>query len=131
MTYTIEDIEGEVSRALRQLDDCRNNYSPTEFFDDLMARAAGALIHQQELLRRQHADINELHHAIKDAGWHPGRTDDKLTDVIREKGELLRRQHAAIRVLREALIEMSGMYVVHHDAAIRAKKALRDTEEFQ
>ena len=42
---------------------------------------------------------------------------------------LLRRQHDAIRVLREALTELSGMYVVHHNAATRAKQALKDTEE--
>ena len=46
-------------------------------------------------------------------------------------GELLRRQHEAIVKLREALTELSGMYVVHHNAATRAKQALKDTEEFQ
>ena len=48
-----------------------------------------------------------------------------------ETTKTLRRQHEAIVKLREALIELSGMYVVHHNAATRAKKALKDTEEFQ
>jgi hypothetical protein len=30
--------------------------------------------------------ISEFHHAMKDAGWHPGRTDDRLTDIIKAKG---------------------------------------------
>ena len=37
-------------------------------------------------MERLRSTINEFHHAIKDAGWHPGRTDDLLTDVIRAKG---------------------------------------------
>ena len=55
-----------------------------------------------------------------------------------EAAALLRRQysdlaiaHEAIVKLREALTELSGMYVVHHNAATRAKQALKDTEEFQ
>ena len=31
--------------------------------------------------------ISQFHHAMKDAGWHPGRTDDNLCDIIREKGK--------------------------------------------
>lgn len=34
--------------------------------------------------------VSEFHHAIKDAGWHPGRTDDSLPDIIRAKGAELR-----------------------------------------
>ena len=30
--------------------------------------------------------VYEFHYAMKDAGWHPGRTDDNLCDIIRDKG---------------------------------------------
>jgi hypothetical protein len=59
------ELEDEVSRTLRKLNDCRNNYSPTEFFDDVMACAAGALIHQQEMLRKQDAAIRQLREALE------------------------------------------------------------------
>ena len=50
------------------------------------------LIGPQEVLalcdevERLRSTINEFHHAVKDAGWHPGRTDDLLTDIIKAKG---------------------------------------------
>lgn len=59
----IEQLESEVLEQCR-LNDCRNNYSPTEFFDDVMACAAGALIHQQEMLRAQHEAIRQLREAL-------------------------------------------------------------------
>lgn len=50
-----------------------------------------ALCDEVERLR---STINEFHHAIKDAGWHPGRTDDLLTDIIRAKGDEIERLRA-------------------------------------
>ena len=35
------------------------------------------------------ATVYRFHYAMKDAGWHPGRTDDDLTDIIRAKGREL------------------------------------------
>jgi len=35
------------------------------------------------------ATVYSFHYAMKDAGWHPGRTDDDLTDIIRAKGREL------------------------------------------
>ncbi len=49
------------------------------------------------------ADISRFHQAMKDAGWHPGRTDDLLTDIIRAKGEAMRNLKADRKMLREAL----------------------------
>jgi outer membrane murein-binding lipoprotein Lpp len=45
-------------------------------------------------------DVNAIHHAMKDAGWHPGRTDDRLTDIIKAKGAemaRLERENAELR----------------------------------
>ena len=50
---------------------------------------------QKKVLRAYMDTISQFHHAVADAGWHPGRTDDLLTDVIRSKGEELRCLHAA------------------------------------
>ena len=38
---------------------------------------------------RATAAMYQFHYAMKDAGWHPGRTDDSLCDVIRAKGKEL------------------------------------------
>lgn len=35
------------------------------------------------------AAMYQFHYAMKDAGWHPGRTDDNLCDIIRSKGSEL------------------------------------------
>ena len=35
------------------------------------------------------ATVYQFHYAMKDAGWHPGRTDDDLTEIIRAKGREL------------------------------------------
>ena len=50
---------------------------------------------QKKALRAYMDTISQFHHAVADAGWHPGRTDDLLTDVFRSKGEELRCLHAA------------------------------------
>jgi len=50
------------------------------------------------------ATVYQFHYALKDAGWHPGRTDDNLCDVIRAKGkemqELRTRLDDALETLR-------------------------------
>ena len=53
------------------------------------------------------ADISRFHQAMKDAGWHPGRTDDLLTDIIRAKGEAMRNLEADRKMLREALEKLT------------------------
>lgn len=49
---------------------------------------------QRKKAERATATIYDIHYALKDAGWHPGRTDDKLTDIIRAKGERMRELEA-------------------------------------
>ena len=49
-----------------------------------------ALMDEITRLRKERGElISQFHHAMKDAGWHPGRTDDNLCDIIRDKGKLL------------------------------------------
>lgn len=49
------------------------------------------------------ATVYQFHYAMKDAGWHPGRTDDNLCDIIRAKGAEL----AALRERLEAAERLS------------------------
>ena len=53
---------------------------------------------------RATAAVYHFHYAMKDAGWHPGRTDDDMGDVIRSKGkemqELQARLDDALETLR-------------------------------
>ena len=44
--------------------------------------------------------VYEFHYAMKDAGWHPGRTDDNLCDIIRDKGKELAALRAEVERLR-------------------------------
>lgn len=60
-------------------------------------------------LRRLHAEnraskeaVSRFHHAIADAGWHPGRTDDDLTKIIVRKGQELASLHAQVAALTAA-----------------------------
>jgi len=47
------------------------------------------------------ATIYQFHYAMKDAGWHPGRTDDNLCDIIRAKGKALAELEAEVQALRK------------------------------
>jgi hypothetical protein len=64
------DLEFEVDKALLQLANYRNNFSPTDFCDDVMSCAEGALIHQQEMLRAQHEAIKTLREALEVIQMH-------------------------------------------------------------
>ena len=56
---------------------------------------------QRKALRAYMDTISQFHHAMADAGWHPGRTDDLLTDIIKEKGK----EFNAMSVQRNELLE--------------------------
>ena len=62
------------------------------------------------------ATVYQFHYAMKDAGWHPGRTDDDLTEIIRAKGrelaQLSARQAAPVMVVTEAMHE-AAVKVLH------------------
>lgn len=47
------------------------------------------------------ASVYQFHYAMKDAGWHPGRTDDNLCDIIRAKGAELAKLEAEVLALRK------------------------------
>lgn len=57
------------------------------------------------------ATVYQFHYAMKDAGWHPGRTDDNLCDIIRAKGAELAKLEAEVLALRERAVP-SGCVVV-------------------
>lgn len=64
-------------------------------------REALAVAAENERFQREKADratatVYQFHYALKDAGWHPGRTDDNLCDIIREKGKELERLRAQV-----------------------------------
>jgi hypothetical protein len=52
--------------------------------------AIAALVAERDALR---CDLDRIHHALKDAGVHPGRTDEPLTSVI---GRLAAERDAAV-----------------------------------
>jgi hypothetical protein len=54
-------------------------------------------------------DVNAIHHAMKEAGWHPGRTDDKLTDIIKAKGAEMARLNRENAELRNAALEEAAV----------------------
>lgn len=61
---------------------------------------------QRNKADRATATIYDFHYAMKDAGWHPGRTDDKLTDIIRAKGKQMAELSADVEAKRERITEL-------------------------
>lgn len=47
-------------------------------------------------VERHRSDMSRIHCALKDAGWHPGRTDDLLADIIKRMGAEIDRLRAAL-----------------------------------
>ena len=92
-------MSAQQPKALR-LADTFDHPLPPEWSDMQDAAAELRRLHveneaQKKVLRAYMDTISHFHHAVADAGWHPGRTDDLLTDIIRSKGEELRCLHAA------------------------------------
>jgi hypothetical protein len=52
---------------------------------------------------RATAAVYHFHYAMKDAGWHPGRTDDDMGDVIRAKGKEMQELRARLEDALETL----------------------------
>lgn len=82
---------------------------------------------------RATAAMYQFHYAMKDAGWHPGRTDDNLCDIIRSKGSELERLRSAAEKARAALSDLlaTGAPIVYSDAlaaldAVLGPNALKD-----
>ena len=75
--------------------------------------------------------VYQFHYAMKDAGWHPGRTDDDLTDIIRAKGRELARLSQAQRVpLSERKIRQidahSGLDAIEFARAIERAHGIQE-----
>lgn len=85
-----------------------NSHSLMEDAAAELRRLHGENVAQRKALRTYISTIDQFHHAVADAGWHPGRTDDLLTDIIREKGKEMRRLHNVNKELLEALQAFPG-----------------------
>ena len=66
------ELHRQHARITELEDACRTNIENYEF--------------QRSKADRATATVYQFHYAMKDAGWHPGRTDDDLTQIIRAKG---------------------------------------------
>lgn len=95
-------------RLNQAADELRRLHSENQQLSD----AARTNLENYEFQRRKAdlatATVYQFHYAMKDAGWHPGRTDDLLTDIIRKKGDELRRLHAKYAELLDALQAFPG-----------------------
>ena len=94
-------------------------------------RDASKVNHENYEFQRRKADaatatVYQFHYAMKDAGWHPGRTDDNLCDIIRAKGAELARLEAEVLVLRKDAAKASDLQslidwmVPNHDLVYHA-----------
>lgn len=83
---------------------------------DLTAFALGAEVgfaHAQDLERQ---DWGRVHHAFKDAGIHPGRTDDNLADVLR--AALASARESGRREMREEAAKVCERWGETHEPHI-------------
>ncbi|WP_312834324.1 hypothetical protein [Comamonas sp.] len=71
------------------------------------------------------ATVYQFHYAMKDAGWHPGRTDDDLTEIIRAKGRELA-QLSARQAAPDGPWKCGNEYLPYHPDASHVDPAYRD-----
>lgn len=74
---------------------------------------------QRSKADRATATVYQFHYAMKDAGWHPGRTDDDLTQIIRAKGGELA---SATRHITELESQLAAIGAGGVSALMRAAK---------
>ncbi len=58
---------------------------------------------------RATAAMYQFHYAMKDAGWHPGRTDDNLCEILRAKGKELSAAMDALQRAKDSLVAFKFM----------------------
>ena len=72
---------------------------------------------QRSKADRATATVYQFHYAMKDAGWHPGRTDDDLTQISEPKAVSWLRPHGTSqslsRSLHSALTRQTWLRPVH------------------
>ena len=112
---------------------------PTE--RQLSAFAVGAEVGWARARTMDRQNWSRMHHAIADAGLHPGRTDDMLWDVVRDGVAALRAQVAALLAERDeriarltealaALERTAGQPAAYDDPVrVNARAALEDTHD--
>lgn len=72
----IRELLERLERAEKERDEFREALAiSSETYRNVQAKADHAT-----------ATVYQFHYAMKDAGWHPGRTNDYLPDIIRAKG---------------------------------------------
>jgi len=98
-----EDVQWEAYQAATQQSAARIEALEAERAD---FRDASKVNFENYEFQRRKADaatatVYQFHYAMKDAGWHPGRTDDNLCDIIRAKGAELAKLEAEVLALRK------------------------------
>jgi len=86
--------------------------------ENLRLREAATIAAVDYEFERKRADrataaMYDIHYAIKDAGWHPGRTNDKLTDIIRAKGKYTKELELENAVLRGDAAKLGDAVYLH------------------
>lgn len=87
---------------------------------ELSAFAVGVEVGFEHARRLERMDWDRVHHALKDAGVHPGRTDDHLADVI---AAALKRWP---REAEDRVNQLLGQVAAMELKCLRLSEALRD-----
>ena len=101
-------LENQHARITELEDACHTNIENYQF--------------QRSKADRATAAVYQFHYAMKDAGWHPGRTDDDLTQIIRAKGSELA---SATRHITELEAQLAQRFDAA-DMATAAAQGFRD-----
>lgn len=63
--------------------------------------------------------LYSVHYALKDVGWHPGRTDDLLSDIIKARGAEAKADAARLDYLQQKQATISLVPDGHDDHGTR------------
>jgi uncharacterized small protein (DUF1192 family) len=99
----LEDAADEIERLRAQVADWKQNFDALQHALVGNTGASGITVAKQ--LRAQVAahqsDWSRMHDAFKKVGWHPGRTDDLLSDILIARVSELRAQVAELKAEAE------------------------------
>jgi hypothetical protein len=68
--------------------------------------------------------VSQFHHAMNDAGWHPGRTDDSLPDIIRAKGAEIAQLRSALKKANDQAEHFEREWYLRGDVIERAARVM-------